>query len=133
MQGWRHLSVFANRVSDTVMARAEAVVDGWFEAWNDGDAARRDDAIGQLAVSDVAFRDRYSCVMSLVDLRAHLPAIHRFMPGMRVARTGPVRQCQWRAIDWTAAGPDGAARGSGTNVFDFDADGRILAVTGFWA
>ena len=59
---------------------------------------------------------------------------HRFMPGMRVARAGVVRQCQWRAIaDWTATGADGAPRGAGTNVFEFDADGRVTAVTGFWA
>ncbi|WP_291983985.1 SRPBCC domain-containing protein [Luteitalea sp.] len=135
VQGWRYqLSVFANRVSDIVLARAEAIVDSWFEAWNDGDAARRDHAIGQLASPAVAFHDRYSCVTSLDDLRAHLAAIHRFMPGMRVARTGVVRQCQWRAIaEWTATGPDGAARGAGTNVFEFDADGRVAKVTGFWA
>lgn len=134
VQGWRYqLSVFANRVSDIVMARAEAVVDEWFAAWNDGDATRRDDAIGRLAVPDVAFRDRYSCVTSLDDLRAHLTAIHRFMPGMQVARTGAVRHCQWRAItDWGATAPDGTPRGSGTNVFDFDSDGRVVAVTGFW-
>jgi uncharacterized protein YndB with AHSA1/START domain len=135
VQGWRfHLSVFANRVSDIVNGRAEAVVDGWFTAWNESDAARRDHAIGQLAVAGVAFHDRYSCVTSLDDLRAHLAAIHRFMPGMRVARAGVVRQCQGQAIaDWTATGPDGTARGSGTNVFEFDADGRVAKVIGFWA
>lgn len=135
VQGWRfHLSVFANRVSDIVNGQAEAVVDAWFDAWNDSDAARRDAAIGQLAIPGVAFHDRYSCVTSLDDLRAHLAAIHRFMPGMRVSRTGAVRQCQWRAIaDWAATGPDGAARGAGTNVFEFNVDGRVASVTGFWA
>jgi hypothetical protein len=34
--------------------------------------------------------------------------------------------------DWIAAGPDGQERGRGTNVFTFDADGRISAVIGFW-
>lgn len=135
VQGWRYqLSVFANRVSDIVLARAEAIVDGWFEAWSDGDAARRDQAVGQLASPAVAFHDRYSCVTSLDDLRAHLAAIHRFMPAMRLVRAGVVRQCQGQAIaDWTATGPDGAARGAGTNVFEFDADGRVAKVTGFWA
>jgi hypothetical protein len=35
-------------------------------------------------------------------------------------------------VDWTAAA-DGEPRGKGTNVFHFDADGRIDSVTGFWS
>ena len=135
VQGWRfHLSQFANRVSDLVNASAESVVDRWFSAWNDEDAVRRESVLEALATAAVVFTDRYSCVTSFDDLRAHVAAVHRFMPGMRIARRGPIRQCQWRVlVDWTAVGPDGAEQGWGTNVFDFDADGRIAAVTGFWS
>jgi hypothetical protein len=35
--------------------------------------------------------------------------------------------------DWVAVGSDGQERGRGTNLFVLDADGRIAAVTGFWA
>lgn len=135
LQGWRfHLSQFANRVSDLVNASAESVVDQWFNAWNDEDAGRRDAALEALATADVVFTDRYSYVTSLDDLRAHVAAVHRFMPGMRIGRCGSIRQSQWRVLaDWSAVGPDGNARGSGTDVFDFDADGRIAAVAGFWS
>ena len=34
--------------------------------------------------------------------------------------------------DWVAEGPDGAARGRGTNVFDLAPDGRIARIVGFW-
>jgi hypothetical protein len=35
-------------------------------------------------------------------------------------------------VNWTIAGPDGAARGKGTNVFELAPDGRIARVTGIW-
>jgi hypothetical protein len=31
------------------------------------------------------------------------------------------------------SGPDGAEKGRGTNVFVFDADGRIADVVGIWS
>ena len=68
------------------------------------------------------------------DLKAHLAAVHRFMPGMRLERRGDVRHCQWHVLaDWVALGTDGQERGRGTNLFVLDADGRIAEVTGFWA
>jgi len=56
------------------------------------------------------------------------------MPGLRITRDGTPRHCQGTVlVDWTAAGPDGQPRGRGTNVFTLAPDGRIEAVTGFWA
>jgi hypothetical protein len=53
---------------------------------------------------------------------------------MRLTRTGEVRHCQGTAIaDWVAAGPDGAERSRGTNVFVFGPTGKIESVTGLWA
>lgn len=135
VQGWRfHLSQFANRVSDLVNATPDRIVDLWFEAWNEPEASRRDAILDGLVSPGITVTDRYSALTSLDDLRAHLAAVHKFMPGMRLQRRGPVRHCQWRLIaDWVAVGQDGAERGSGTNVFDLDADGRITVVTGFWS
>ena len=56
------------------------------------------------------------------------------MPGMRLERQGDVRHCQWHALaDWVALTREGQERGRGTNLFVFDADGRIAEVTGFWS
>jgi hypothetical protein len=53
---------------------------------------------------------------------------------MVLERSGEVRHCQGTAVaDWVATGPDGAARGRGTNVFDLAPDGRIARVVGLWA
>ena len=55
------------------------------------------------------------------------------MPGFRLRRTGDPRHCQGVVLaDWTAVGPDGQPRTSGTNVFELGADGLIESVTGFW-
>jgi hypothetical protein len=52
---------------------------------------------------------------------------------LTLQRTGAVRHCQGCALsDWIAVGADGQEKARGTNVFTFDATGRIAAVTGFW-
>jgi uncharacterized protein YndB with AHSA1/START domain len=135
VQGWRfQLSLFANAVANAAAAGATALVDGWFDAWNEADASRRSDRLALVAAGQVRFADRFSSVDGLEDLSAHLAAVHRFMPGMRISRSGDIRHCQWTVLsDWVAIGPDGQERGRGTNLFQLDPEGRISAVTGFWS
>ena len=134
VQGWRfQLSVFANVIANTLNAAAAGTVDGWFAAWSDPNADTRERALGAIAAAGITFHDRFSCIAGDADVRAHLAAVHRFMPGLRLERRGEVRHCQWRVLaDWTAIAADGQERGRGTNVFVLDADGRIADVTGFW-
>ncbi len=55
------------------------------------------------------------------------------MPGVVLKRAGEPRMCQGTAlVDWVFTGPDGSPRAKGTNVFEFDGDGRITGVTGLW-
>jgi uncharacterized protein YndB with AHSA1/START domain len=135
VQGWRYqLSVFGNVVADRLHAGAATVVDDWFRAWSEPDADARSRSLAAIAVPGVRFRDRHSLIDGLADLTDQLGAYQRFMPGMRLERRGDVRHCQGMLlVEWTALGPDGQPRGSGTNVFVLDAGGRIAAVTGFWA
>jgi uncharacterized protein YndB with AHSA1/START domain len=134
VQGWRYqLSVFANVVSDLAQANAEVLVDRWFEAWGEPDAARRGAAFSAIASPAVRFRDRFSHVDGLDELLPHVGATHQFMPGVRLKRAGQIRHCQGVVLaNWVATGPDGQARGSGTNVFQLTPDGLIEAVTGLW-
>ena len=134
VQGWRyHLSVVANVVADDVHAGAAQRVDAWFDAWAETDDGARGQALDALVTPDIRFRDRYSCIEGRDELVPHIGAALRFMPGMRVRRSGDVRHCQGTVLaDWTATGPDGSARGAGSSVFTMNADGRIAEVTGFW-
>ena len=134
VQGWRYqLSLFSNVVVDEALAGAADAVDAWFAAWATSDEGARREALARIAAPDVAFRDRYSSIEGIDDLHAHIGAALRFMPGVRLQRTGGVRQCQGTALaDWTAAGPEGRAAATGTSVFVFDADARITSVIGLW-
>jgi uncharacterized protein YndB with AHSA1/START domain len=134
VEGWRfQLALFANRVAETLNSDAAGVVDRWFAAWGESDVAARERALATIAISDVRFQDKYSCIEGIDELKAHLATLQRFMPGVRLERRGGVRHCQWHVlVDWSASGSDGQPRGQGTNLFVLDADGRIAAVTGFW-
>ena len=134
VQGWRYqLALFGNLVADDSNTGAGAAVDGWFAAWSEPDAARREAMLDRLATEEVRFKDRFSLIDGLSDLRPHLAAVHRFMPGLRLEREGDVRHCQGTVLaDWVARAADGQERGRGTNVFAFGHHGRIEAVTGFW-
>jgi uncharacterized protein YndB with AHSA1/START domain len=135
IQGWRYqLALFANVVAELLHADAARVVDTWFQAWNEQDADARLAVLGRVAAPDLQFRDRYGLTRGVDEMAGHLAAVHRFMPGMTLSRTGDVRHCQGRALsDWVATGSDGAQRGRGTNAFAFDADGRVREVVGFWS
>jgi hypothetical protein len=101
--------------------------------WEDADRVRRNGTIDRITVPGVSFKDRLGNVEGRDDLAAQIEAAQRFMPGVRQQRDGSVRQCQGIVLaDWIAQSPDGQERGRGTNVFMFDADGKIVAVTGLW-
>jgi uncharacterized protein YndB with AHSA1/START domain len=135
VQGWRYqLSVFANVAANMAHADAGAVVDAWFAAWSEPDASRREALLARLVTPDVRLFDRFSTLTGVDDLRPHLAAVHRFMPGLRLSREGEVRQCQGAVLaGWVARGADGQARGQGTSLFLLSPDSRIREIRGFWA
>ncbi len=132
VQGWRfQLAVFSNVVTNELFADVADRVDGWFRAWRTTDDAEREKLFAQVATPKIEFQDRNSLVAGLSDLNAHAGAALRFMPGIVLERKGNVRQCQGIALsDWTASGPGGAERMSGTSVFTFAPDGKIQSVAG---
>jgi uncharacterized protein YndB with AHSA1/START domain len=135
VQGWRYqLSLFGNAVANEVHADAAAVVDRWFRAWSNPDGTARNAELQTLVSPTVTMRDRFSLIAGAPDLREHLSAVHRFMPGMTLAREGAIRHCQGVVLaDWIATSSDGHPRGKGTNVFMLSALNQVESVTGLWA
>jgi uncharacterized protein YndB with AHSA1/START domain len=133
VQGWRYqLSVFSNVVADEINRDAALLVDAWFDAWAEPDAAIREKTLGRIASPGIQFHDRYSNIGGLAELFPHIAAAQHFMPGLRMKRSGEVRHCQGTVLaDFTVAGPDGKERASGANVFVFGPSGLIEAATGF--
>jgi uncharacterized protein YndB with AHSA1/START domain len=134
VQGWRYmLSMFANVVADAQAVDVASTIDAWFSAWNESDAALRQQSLRRIAADGVQLRDRFSMIDGLDELLPHVAATQRFMPGMRLARAGAIRHCQGRVLsDWIARRDDGTTTASGTNCFELQTDGRIASVTGFW-
>jgi uncharacterized protein YndB with AHSA1/START domain len=134
VQGWRYqLSLFANVVANEVYAGAGAIVDAWFGAWSERDAAVREATLVRVAAPVVRFRGRFSLVDGIADLIVHLDAAQRFMPGIRLQREGDLRHCQGVVLaDWVARAADGGERARGASVFILDPCGHIESVTGFW-
>lgn len=124
--GWRYqLALFANVAANEQHAAVRDRVDAWFAAWNGGAL--------EGVTDDVALRDAYACVSGREQLLAHIAAARVHLP-MTLARAAEPRHCQGMVLcDWSASTADGTLRARGTNVFELAADGRIRAVTGFWA
>jgi uncharacterized protein YndB with AHSA1/START domain len=133
--GWRYqLAVFANVVAAEQHSGLADLVDRYFAAWAEADAELRRTTLETCVCEDIEFRDAFGCISGLAELDAHIAAVRQHMAGVRLARTGPPRQCQGMAlVDWRASSPDGSPRGSGTNVLQLAPDGRIARVVGFWA
>jgi uncharacterized protein YndB with AHSA1/START domain len=134
VQGWRYqLALFANVAAREQHAEVNALVDRYFAAWSEGDAARRKDELQATTRDDVTFKDAFGCTEGRDDLDAHLAASRVHMPGVHLERDGDVRQCQGTAVvDWVARSAEGQERGRGTSVFDLAPDGRILGAVGLW-
>lgn len=134
IQGWRYqLSLFANTIANSVNAGAASIADTWFDVWVEPDDAKRKSALKEIAAESVRFGDRYSCLEGIDEISFHAGAAQKFMPGMKMLRQGDVRHCLGTAlIDWAVPGPEGKTLAKGTNVFRFDADGKIVDVVGLW-
>jgi uncharacterized protein YndB with AHSA1/START domain len=132
VQGWRfQLSLFSNAVATEAFAGAAGVIDAWYEAWTIADEKERRQAFANVVAPDIRFRDRYSLLDGMEDLVAHVGAALRFMPGIKLARKGEVRQCQGTAVtDWVATDAQGTERMAGTSVCEFGPGGKLLSVTG---
>jgi uncharacterized protein YndB with AHSA1/START domain len=131
VQGWRfHFSMFANAVANYVNACAPDVVDAWFALWTEPDSAKREAALGRIAVRKVRFRDRYSRLDGIDEVVAHTGAAQRFMPGIGLERKGVIRHCQGTVLaDWVARSSDGQEKMSGTSVFLLGPGLKIDSVT----
>jgi uncharacterized protein YndB with AHSA1/START domain len=129
--GWRyHLAVFARVVHAEQHCDADTRVDRYFRAWAELSFESRAAVLAAAVSDDVRFADAMGFTCGRVELERHIAAARTHMPGVELLRRGPLRACQGIALaDWELRAGE-RVLGSGTNVFEFDADGAIAAVTG---
>jgi uncharacterized protein YndB with AHSA1/START domain len=134
LAGWRYqLALFANVAAREQHAQFGDTADLYFQLWSLKDPLKRAAILEKIAVPEIRFSDAYGCVNSRDDFNAHIGAVQIHMPGLTLARSGELQQCQGTAIIvWQATQKDGSAAGSGTNIFELAGDGKIRRIVGFW-
>jgi len=133
-QGWRYqFSLFSKTVGAELHANAGQVIDQWFAAWAETDAAKRRELLEACAAPGITFHDPFSALAGYEDVESHIVAAQHFMPGSRLVRQGePVVSHGDALVHWGIRNADGQVGGRGTNAVRFAPDGRLLRVVGFW-
>jgi hypothetical protein len=110
------------------------VVDGYFAMWNEEDAARRRAAIAAAWAPDGEYVDPLFAAAGHEGLDALAAGVQAQFPGHRFRLVGAVDAHHDRARwDWELVGPDGAPAAAGVDFAVLAPDGRLRAVTGFFA
>lgn len=133
--GWRHYFgvVAAKAAEEAVGAVAESAVDRFLAAWAEPDSERRRVLLEGCFEPDGLYRDAYGYVPGLDGLNTFIGNARKFMPGLALIRTGPVRQAHGAiCYPWTMNGPDGAVMSRGLSAGECSPEGRIRTLTGFW-
>ena len=111
----------------------EGLVDDWFAAWAEPDAAARGRLLARTVVPGATFRDVHAEVAGAEEIGRHIAACQAMFPGVRMVRDGAVMQTRSSLLaKWQALAPGGAVVASGVNHFRLAGGGEIEAVEGFW-
>ncbi|HSM04385.1 MAG TPA: SRPBCC domain-containing protein [Longimicrobiales bacterium] len=133
--GWRHyFGVLAWRAAREALAPVlESRIDAFVAAWNEEDPERRRDLLAGCWAPDGLFVDRMGYVPGREAMETFIANARRFMPGVGMERTGPIRETHGRVhFPWRLTGPDGAVVGEGLDVGRLDGEGRFVELAGFW-
>lgn len=103
--------------------------DSYVRAWNEPDAAAA--LLGESWADDGIYADdEVPDGLDRAGLVRFIQGSHVAMPGFRVWSTCEPRFLAGRmAVTWAAEGGNPPVRSSGTDVIEFDVDGRISRVT----
>lgn len=133
--GWRHYFgvVAARATEETVGVVAGGLVDQFIAAWGETDPGRRGALLAECFEPDGLYRDAYGYVPGLDGLNTFIGNAQKFMPGLTLARSGPVRHSHGQiCYQWTMTGPDGKVLSNGISAGECSAEGKIRMLTGFW-
>lgn len=132
--GWRHyFGVLAWRAARAALQPVlEDRIDALVAAWNESKGDARRTLLETCWTPDGLFVDRMGYVEGIDALDAFIANAHRFMPGVRMERSGPIHEMHGRIrFPWRLSGPEGEV-GAGWNVGRVNGAGEIRELTGFW-
>lgn len=132
--GWTHyLSMLALQAAESQHAESlPRVLDAYFRAWAEPDAAARRQLLEQCCEPAARIRTSFAVTDTIDELDAHIANAVRHMPGIRLEPAGRPQQLHGRArVGWVARSADGKSLLAGTNYLVLSAGGRIRELTSF--
>jgi hypothetical protein len=114
------------------MRDVTAVINGYFDVWNEVDPAARQSLIGRIWAEDARYVDPLLAAEGATGIDA-MVAVQKQLPGHRFRLAGAIDSHHDRVrFAWELTGPNGGAPVyAGVDFGTLAADGRLSSVTGF--
>ncbi len=110
-----------------------ALVDRYFAAWNETDAAERDQLITGTWAEDGTYLDPVMGGEGHAGIAAMIAGFGAQFPGLRFHRNATIDAHNDRLrFSWVLVAPNGPVIAAGTDVALLSNDGRLQSVTGFF-
>lgn len=132
--GWKHyLSMLARQAADLRFAESlPQIVETFFRAWRETDAAARARLLEICCETEVRFRGHWACTDGLAELSDHIGNGQRHMPGMSLhAATSPQHVHGYARAAWAVRTADGKDVMSGVNTFTLAPSGKLATIVSF--
>lgn len=118
---------------NTEKTSTEIVVDTYLAMWNEDDPKAREALIEQAWSTDGSYRDPKLAADGHAALSEMVETVHQHYPGQRFARLTAVDEHnRFARFGWHLANDDGNVTVAGIDVAEFDTEGRIRRITGFF-
>jgi hypothetical protein len=110
-----------------------ALLDLYFEAWNETDAHARGELLSRCLAGDSELIDPTGQARGITGIGERIGAFHESAPGTKVVRSTAIDGHNGFArYGWELVAPDGTTALAGIDVAEHDRDGRLLRVVMFF-
>ena len=117
----------------TATTTPAVVVERYFAAWNEPDAAARRRLVEAAFAPGATYADPLFAARGHDEVDAMVAGVHTAYAGCRFVATGEVEQSHDRLLwHWSLVRPDGTPVAHGLDVAVVDGDGRLTDVSGFF-
>lgn len=131
--GWRHyLAALSIRASgEQLQPLVSQAVDTYLAAWRETDPEARRTLLRQCWHPRGVFLDPMGFADSIEALTDYIGLAQHFAPGIVLERASEIQSGHGYSLyGWRMVSPTGDTLGTGQNVCEFDADGRLIRVVG---
>ena len=114
------------------MTRAETI-DAYCGAWNEQNAEARSVLLRRSVTSDIIYVDPAVRITGITALVRHIDSVFARYPNSRIVRTSAIDYHHtWARFAWKKVLADGNSLPDGVDIVEFEEDGRLRRVIGFF-